>query len=348
MTLVAGLSVGGLPAFIGDLLLSRRLPAPVDLPTRSKPGLRPGLDRHFAAELAQKLVIVRPWFLIAWAGSQSNANRIIQGLDALLPERSEDLARVEPALELLDSCSEDGELVVLIIRGNAIHPIGVRTRGFELDGKRVYLMGSGKSEFFDYLQAHPEVLPGQETRGGLLARAIALRFCARAMAIQWITGAGLEESWGGGFEVVYPARNGTFRKCDKLLFRAWKIEADGEYHSSGRSFFARYHGRSLYLSCIDPEEKTYPVHSPIGEPVAPPSFERCAPTWTIDLFLHTQTASIIEFARFVPDGRPIADHVELTDGRLSAWAMDQAYVDGLVRVAIAEAGQGNTFNAFRW
>jgi hypothetical protein len=34
MTLVAGLSVGGLPAFLGDLLLSWRIPSAVGLPTQ--------------------------------------------------------------------------------------------------------------------------------------------------------------------------------------------------------------------------------------------------------------------------------------------------------------------------
>lgn len=206
---------------------------------------------------------------------------------------------------------------------------------------------TGKGEFFDYLQTHPEILPGQERADGLIARAIALRFGARAMAIQWIVGSGLENSWGGGFEVAYPDQDRVFRKCDRLLFRAWRIEADGEYYNSGRSFFTRYHGQDLYLSCFNPEEKTYLIRSPIGEPVAPPAFERCSPSWTIDFFLHAPSGSFIEVARAANDTNPASDFVELVDGQLSGWNMDRSYVDALVKTAIGQVGRGNTFHFHR-
>lgn len=336
-----------MPAIIGDLLVSWRLPGSVDLPTRAETELAPGLDDYFASGLMQKLVIVRPWFLIAWAGSSANAQRIIQGLDRLLPEQAIDFTQSEAVLGLLSTSGEDDELLALIIYKGAVHPLGVRTKGFELDGKRIYLMGSGKGEFFDYLQTHPEVLPGQERADGLLARAIALRFGARAMALQWITGAGLKESWGGGFEVAYPDEDQVFRKCDRLLFRAWRIEADGQYYNSGRSFFMRYHGSDLYLSCFNPEEKTYLIRSPIGELVAPPAFERCTPSWTIDFFLHMPTASFVEVARAARDDKSVSDFVELVDGQLSGWNMDRTYVDALVKAVIDQAGQGSTFHFFR-
>jgi hypothetical protein len=347
MTLVAGVSVGGMPAFIGDLLLSWRVSAPVDLPTRAAPDLAPGLDDHFASGLAQKLVIVRPWFMVAWAGSSANARRILQSLDRMLPEKPDDFTQGEAMWELFATSCEDDEMLALIIHENSVHPFGVRTKGFELDGKRIYLMGSGKAEFFAYLQTHPEILPGQERADGLLARAIALRFGARAMAIQWIAGDGLENSWGGGFEVAYPDEDRVFRKCDRLLFRAWRIEADGEYHNSGRSFFTRYHGQDLYLSCFNPEEKTYLVRSPIGESVAPPTFERCSPSWTIDCFLHSPSGSLIEVARAASDANPAADFVELVDGRLSGWNLDRSYVDALVKTTIEQVGRGNTFHFYR-
>jgi hypothetical protein len=348
MTLVAGVSVGGMPAIIGDLLMSWRVPAPLDLPTRGKVELVPGQDGHFASGLAQKLIIVRPWFLIAWAGSSANAQRIIRGLDQLLPDRTEDFPDNKEAVwELLSTSSDDDEMLALVIHNDAVHPIGIRTRGFELEGKRIYLMGSGKGEFFDYLQTHPEVLPGQERPDGLLARAMALRFGARAMALQWITGAGLTESWGGGFEVAYPDKGQVFRKCDRVLYRAWRIDADGEYYNSGRSFFMRYHGSDLYLSCFNPEEKTYLVCSPIGERVAPPASERCTPAWTIDSFLHTPTASFVEAVRAARDDTPATDFFDLVDGQLSGWSMDQSYVDALVKAAINQAGSGSKFHFFR-
>ncbi|MFS2109982.1 hypothetical protein ACCC88_09865, partial [Sphingomonas sp. Sphisp140] len=316
-------------------------------PTRPVSDLAPGLEDHFARGLAQKLVIVRPWFMVAWAGSSANAHRILQELDRMLPEKQEDFTEGDAIWELFATSGEDDEMLALVIHDNSVHPICIRTRGFELDGKRIYLLGSGKGEFFEYLQSHPEILPGQERADGMLARAIALRFGARAMAIQWIAGAGLENSWGGGFEVAYPDENWGFRKCDRLLFRAWRIEADGQYYNSGRSFFARYHGRDLYLSCFNLEEKTYLVRSPVGEPIAPPAFERCSPAWTIDFFLHAPTGSFIEAARAASDTSPVSDFVELVDGQLSGWNLDRRYVDALVKAAIEQAGRGSSFQFHR-
>lgn len=347
MTLVAGISVGGMPAFVGDLLISRRVPAPVDLPTLAEVKVAPGLDSHFAVGLAQKLVIVRPYLLIAWAGSRANADGIMRALDRILPEQAADFAHGEEMLEILNGCAEDSEMVALLIHGGSVHPLGVRTRGFPVDGKRVYLLGSGGPDFFDYLETHPELVPGDESADGFLARAITLRFGARAMATQWISGTGLGQSWGGGFEVAYPEPDG-FKKCDRLLFRAWKIDATGAYENSGRSFFTRYYRGDLFLSCFNPEEKTYVIRAPTGEPGVPPDYERIHPAWTVDLFAHEPSGSLIEFARFHPDHRPVEDFVELVNGQLAGWSMDQSHVEECVRTAIAKAGRGTSYEARRY
>jgi len=159
MTLVAGLSLGGMPAFIGDLLTSWRLPAVADLPTRPDEEVHAGQGGYFAASLAQKLVIVRPYMLLAWAGSRSNADRILQKLDDALPGTVTDIEDWAPIWEILNSCDEDSEMIALMIGQGMVQPLGIRTRGFEIDGKRVYLMGSGGPAFFEYLTEHPEAIP---------------------------------------------------------------------------------------------------------------------------------------------------------------------------------------------
>ena len=256
MTLVAGLSVGGLPAFIGDLLVSWRLPSAVDLPTQQRKGAHPGLGEDHAAGLAQKLIIVRPYLMLAWAGEREDVDRMTCQLDSILPLGASELHDPEIILEVLDTCGANTELAALLILGEAIYPFGVRTRGFELDNKRVYLLGSGASDFFRYLQTHPEILPNQERADGQLAQAIMLRFAARAMVSQFIIGTGLRDSWGGGFEIAYPDKDG-FRKIGNVMFRAWMIDEEGAYHNSGRSFFLRYYGQDLHLSWFNSDERTY-------------------------------------------------------------------------------------------
>jgi hypothetical protein len=98
MTLVAGLSVGALPAFVGDLLISWRVPSAVDLPTRPEQEVYPGLDADHAAGLAEKLIIVRSYLMLAWAGGRADVDRIVRDLDGLLPENSSELGDPEAIL----------------------------------------------------------------------------------------------------------------------------------------------------------------------------------------------------------------------------------------------------------
>jgi len=347
MTLVAGLSVGGLPAFVGDLLVSWRLPSAVDLPTQWQEGVHPGLAEDHAAGLAQKLIIIRPYLMLAWAGERTDAERMIRELDGILPLEAPELQNPEIILRVLNTCGENTELLALLILAGAIYPFGVRTRGFELDNKRVYLLGSGAPEFFEFLQAHPRLMPNQEQADGLVARAIMLRFAARAMTLQLIIGAGLRDSWGGGFEVAYPDEDG-FRKIGNLMFRAWMIDEEGAYHNSGRSFFLRYYGQDLHLSWFNPDQKTYIIRSPIGSPFDVPASEEVNPEWTLDVFVMKKNGSFVEFARFQPPERPPADQLQLENGSLVGWVMDQGYVEQCAKRAIIAAEGGNQFDMIRF
>ncbi len=340
MTLVAGFSVGGMPAFIGDLLLSWRLPSSIDIPTLKDPGVVPGLDRDYAAGLDQKLVIIRPYLMVAWAGLHSEAARIIKELDAVLPTEG-GLTNPEPIFRILDTCSEGVEMIALLAWEDQIFPFCMRTRGVELEDKRIYLLGTGAADFFAFLQDNPDLMPSSETSDGQLARASMLRFAARSMAMQLGLGTGFGNSWGGGFEVGYPTRNG-FEKVDRLLFRAWYLPEAGEYQNSGRSFFLRYVGKDLYISAFNPEEKTYLIKSPIGPAIAPPPEEFISPDWTLDLFI-AHTGQIIELARYQPPQRPVSDSMQFADGALIGWSWDSNYVDAIADKARQAIASGSRF-----
>jgi hypothetical protein len=264
-----------------------------------------------------------------------------------LPPKASELRDHEAILGILNTCGANTELVALLIWAKAIYPFGVRTRGFELDNRRIYLLGSGASDFFEYLQTHPNVMPNQERADGLVAQAIMLRFAARAIALQWTIGTGLRASWGGGFEVAFPDIDG-FRKIGNLMFRAWMIDEDGTYHNSGRSFFLRYYGHDLHLSCFNPGENTYVIRSPIGEPSEVPEYEEVHPEWTLDVFVVKKNGSFVEFARFQPPHRPVADYVQLEDGSLVGWVMDQEYVEQCVKKALGATDNGNDFDMIRY
>ncbi len=339
MTLVAGISIGGLPAFIGDLLLAWRLPSAIDLPTQKRVTKHPGTGQDHAAGLAQKLVIVRPYLLLAWAGEHADAIRIIRKLDRFLPESETELDDLHPMFATLDTCRPGTEMVALLLDEDSIRPFGVRTRGFELDGRRVYLLGSGAPDFFQYLQTHPELLPNQKNEGSLVAQAIMLRFAARAFALQWVIGQGFSNSWGGGFEVAFRGERG-FKKVENLLCRAWMIDERGMYHNSGRSFFTRYYGKDLYLNCFNPDEKTFVVRSPLKGNVKVPKTELVHPEWTLDMFFMKTNGSFVEFARFHPPRRPVLDQLQLKKGRVVGWKIDQEYVAECAKTAMANVNAG--------
>jgi hypothetical protein len=141
MTLVAGLSFGGTPAFVGDLLTSWRLPTEIELPTRQERELLPGLDGHFAGGLTQKLLIVRPYLLIAWAGDVSVIHDLTCELDEILPVALDEFYGHEDQLFVrLDRLPSTVEVVASMIHGENIWPLCVHTRGFEIDEKRIYLL----------------------------------------------------------------------------------------------------------------------------------------------------------------------------------------------------------------
>ncbi|WP_107677850.1 hypothetical protein [Agrobacterium sp. LAD9] len=345
MTLVAGISVGGMPAFIGDLLLSWRLPSSIDIPTLKDPGVVPGLDRDYGAGLEQKLVIIRSYLIVAWAGLHSEAMRIIKELDAVLPTEGS-LNNPEPIFRILDTCCEGVEMIALLAWEDQIFPFCVRTCGFELEDKRIYLLGTGATDFFAFLKDNPDLVPSSETADGQLARASMLRFAARSMAMQLGLGTGFENSWGGGFEVAYPTRDG-FKKVDRLLFRAWFLPETGEYKNSGRSFFLRYVGEDLYISAFNPEEKTYLIKSPIGQTIAPAAEEYISPDWTLDLFV-AHTGQIIELARYQPRQRSVSDAMQFADGVLIGWSWDKDYVDAIADKARKAIASGSRFEVQRY
>ncbi len=49
---------------------------------------------------------------------------------------------------------------------------------------------------------------------------------------------------------------------------------DGTYHNSGRSFFLRYYGHDLHLSCFNRGEKTYVIRSRLASRLRSPNMRK--------------------------------------------------------------------------
>ena len=200
MTLVAQFSMGGPPAFVGDLLTSWQIPTEVSLPTRAVAEVHETPDGYFAQGLAQKLVIVRSYLLIAWAGSVVEAKKLIACLDDALPETHDDFQGKEDALfSLLNQLPPSIEVVAVLFDGEWIRPLCIHTQGFQIEQKRFYLLGSGNKEIFDFLTYMTESMPEPDNSDGIAAISVLINFAGNALMAQHVSAFGLTESSGWGF-----------------------------------------------------------------------------------------------------------------------------------------------------
>lgn len=337
MTLVAGLSMGGRPAFVGDLLTSWRMPASVTLPTRPEYAVHADANGFFASGLAQKLVIVRPYLMIAWAGSVDVARNLIRYLDEKLPRDREQFPGNEDALlSALDSLPNTVEVVTLLIYEDSIHPLCVHTRGFEVDNRRIYLLGTGGEAFFNYVLSATDVMPSPDNEEGFAARAVMVNFVGNAIMAQYSSKYGLSNSWGGGFKVGYAADDG-FTKVENILVRCWSLNLDGGLGHIGTSFLVHYQGDALHLTSFGEHERTTIVQSWLDRPLVIPPKKTIAAEWSIDLFFREMDgARFCVVQKEFPWSKQTSEF-HFRQGRLVAWTMDKSRVDKIIeRIAKAD------------
>ena len=329
MTLVAGLSFGGPPAFVGDLLVSWRLPSEVRLPVRFDEEVFPGAEGNFAAGLAQKLVIVRPYLLLIWAGEVSVIRTLVNKLNRELPSSIDDFLKSADLLfAALNVLPESVEVVAVAFDGEFIRPFCVHTRGFELEGKRFYLLGSGGESVFQFLLHATSQMP-PDNSDGFASRAAMINFAGNAIMSQYASKFGLSESWGGAFEVAYVTEKG-FAKVDNILVRCWSLNADGGLGNIGASFFMHYRDSALVVSTFGDKEQTILVKSMIdGDPVSEPRAAANA-DWTVDLFYRESDGVHFCAVQYELPWSKNRSTFYFEEGSLVGWSMDKTRVEKII------------------
>lgn len=73
-------------------------------------------------------MIVRPYLLVAWAGMRAEAERIIRELDRIPPAQAEAYAHAGAVDEILRTCSDETELLILRIDAASVFPTGIGSR----------------------------------------------------------------------------------------------------------------------------------------------------------------------------------------------------------------------------
>lgn len=330
MTLVAGLNIGGAPAFVGDLLSSWRLRTEIKIPTQRTSAVIKGAEGNFAKGLAQKISIVRPYLMLAYAGNLSTVHNIITELDGVLPKTMEEIAGQEDLfLSILDRTPNSVEMVAIYFNGHIIQPLCIHTCSFEIEDHRLYILGSGGEAFFNHIVNDPDAIPRINNPNGMTARAFMMRFAASAMMYQWVSGLGLNQSWGGGFEIAYVEEDG-FKKVDNILIRAWGLDEKQNVGNIGISFLQHYEGADLHLTEFTDEAVTTIIPSFIPSRAKIPTQQKIRPQWTIDLIHYRPTNAFTCAVQF--DGPSSKNHAEFEfeDGNLAGWKMDKSRLDALI------------------
>jgi hypothetical protein len=199
--------------------------------------------------------------MIAWAGSVDVIKNLVQQLDRVLPKALDEFPGNEHTLlSILDVLPDSVEVVALLIYRDSIYPLCLHTRGFEIDSRRIYLLGSGGQAFLEYVLPATEVMPSIEGEDGFAARAVMVNFVASALMAQYAGKYGLSDSWRGGFEIAYISDEG-FCKVDNVLVRCWSLNSDEQLGNIGISFLMHYEGDALYLTSFGERERTTIVKS---------------------------------------------------------------------------------------
>lgn len=268
--------------------------------------------------------------MIVWAGSVDAAYNLIVHLDRVLPTTRQQLAGNEQIVfEQLDVLPDTIEVVALLIDEDSIYPFCVYTKGFEIDNRRIYLLGTGGQDFLNYVLPTTSVMPHPDREDGFAARAVMINFVANGLMAQFSAKLGLANSWGGGFEVAYVGKEG-FAKVDNILVRCWTLDPWNELGNIGTSFLMHYEGSALHVTSFGEHERTTVIGSWLRGKSEIPASRTVVPEWTIDLFYRLKDG--VPFCcvqkEFPWSNQKSAFHFR--EGRLVGWEMHKSRVDKLI------------------
>ena len=225
MTLVSLIVAPGSPTFlISDILVSSTLPETALIPTISRDSayLQIG-DSHFAVDVTQKIVLIRPWLCLGWAGLLHKSRNLILLLDKILPTYIDNPQQIDRILKSqINRDATDGLELLLcyIYQGNVFFYEKMTTKDFGHYGK-LYCIGKGVGDFLSVLDTMSN--ENNIVRGDMPVGMKALSFAATSFFAQKFNGFGLENLWGGGMDIVL-AGHDRFTRPESVLIRSFQYD----------------------------------------------------------------------------------------------------------------------------
>jgi len=235
---------------------------------------------HIITDLCQKVVKVAHNLYIGWAGYEYLAIPFIRFLTREC--RSSKLTENDVSKAIADyrADHEDMEKGMAFI---VVHSASGHFRTWSMNGVRatvdglgeVILLGTGTEHVARYLNAlkinKPPIEPDRSLPTDISSFSLVIEIALGALVNQNMQGAGLDEAWGGGFEILHTKDGENLEKLDNVLFQAyaWFLDEHGEVQTSrmGKRYLQYYDGPDLVIMSQGLREK-------MGRYVAPPPHER--------------------------------------------------------------------------
>lgn len=274
MTLIAGYTINSCPVLLGDVLVSnpKKKGESISTPTWHTAD-EAQQDPLQIMNLVQKVNIVHDHACFAWAGSYLQARVFAAALRSHLEANDLDDAKMWDFFKSFDeSDCNDLDCIIYTVDKGILKRYQRNAGEYELDGVMVMTGGTGQGHFIKSVEYFFKLADENDSRAETII-APGLSYIASAFGEQIFTGNGLQDGWGGAFELAYYA-GGKFQKLDDVLYLFWTAEEKTDGAITLKSFpylvKTQYFRNTFTVMVLDNSIENHQTRvyniSPLGQP----------------------------------------------------------------------------------
>ncbi len=227
MTLIASFEFQHVPILVGDLLITSPGAATKEAstPLVHTPNKIIGVEgARSVSSLCQKLAVLHPHICLAWADSLFHAQKFAEYIRLFSSGKASiNYDELRSTINAYPREDLEGKLEFVVY---AWHGTGwsyfSNLKPFDLDPlSQIRVSGTGTTHFIGHIEraAKAPMVGNLDAYSQLAARALV--YASLASAQQFFGGVGLNEWWGGGFEVVV-FRDGRLTKLGPICWLYWE------------------------------------------------------------------------------------------------------------------------------
>lgn len=230
MTLIAGYIINSCPVLLGDVLVSNPIGKGKSISTPTWNKVEEVQQEPLQiVRVVQKVNVVHDHACFAWAGSYIQARVFATALREHLETNDLDETKMREFFKSFEKSDYDDLICIIYTLDKGIlKRYHLNAAEYPLDGVMAQTGGTGQGHFIKSVEHFFKQADENDTRAETVL-APGLSYIAAAFGEQIFTGDGMEEGWGGAFELAYFA-GGKFQKLDDVLYVFWiaKEYATGE------------------------------------------------------------------------------------------------------------------------